>query len=138
MFATFKRSEDYRRHWYWYARWTGSRWITRRLTYAGPSIATGIEKQYSAGITLDHENPNIVYLSRKAQGMPVFQVEVWTSPDNGATWNPPVRVDRGIRPVSPRRDASNQAVRLLYLRGHYGTYTTYTTEVRIAGLVPPM
>ncbi|HEX6074770.1 MAG TPA: hypothetical protein VFZ32_05820 [Micromonosporaceae bacterium] len=64
----------------------------------------------------------------------MFKVEVWVTPDYGTTWQTPVLVERGIRPVSPRRDPSTTMVRLLYLQGHYGSYTTFTTEVRITGL----
>jgi hypothetical protein len=134
VFATFRASENYKRHWYWYARWTGSRWFLKRLVYAGPPISGAPELQYSAGISLDQENPSIVYLSRKPPEWGVFKVEVWVTTDKGTTWAPPVLVERGIRPVSPRRDPSTTVTRVLYLQGHYGSYTTYTTEVRIAGL----
>jgi hypothetical protein len=42
------------------------------------------EPNYSGGITLDHENPSMVYLARQVGG--VFEVELWRTADGGVTW----------------------------------------------------
>ncbi len=71
-----------------YARWTGSEWSVHEITPAGGSIHdVAGEEQYSAGITLDHEDPSIVQLSRPVAGM--FEVETWRTPDGGETWDAP-------------------------------------------------
>ena len=65
VYATFPSPS---RHVYWYATWTGRRWISHRMTVGGPTISPQtIEKQYSGGLALDHADPSIVYLSRKVR-----------------------------------------------------------------------
>ena len=56
-----------RRHQYRYARWTGRRWERHVIVRnSGPSISSAqFERFYAGGITLDHRNPSIVYLSRR-------------------------------------------------------------------------
>jgi BNR repeat-containing family member len=77
--ATFPSNADHR---YRYARWNGSAWTDRELVRAGRSISVSPrEPNYSGGITLDHEDPSTVYLSRQVAG--VFETEVWTTPDQG-------------------------------------------------------
>jgi hypothetical protein len=79
VYATFPTETDHRYH---YARWDGSRWADTELTRAGGSMSVDTrEPDYSGGITLDHEDPSTVYLSRQVNG--VFEVEVWTTPTTG-------------------------------------------------------
>ncbi len=67
VYASFASS---RRHYYWYARWTGGRWVRHRFVAAGGTIAdNGAEPWYSGGVTIDQENPSVVYLSREVKGM---------------------------------------------------------------------
>jgi hypothetical protein len=79
VYAAFPSDTDHR---YRYARWDGSRWTDRELVRAGGSMSVDpSEPNDSGGITLDHENPSTVYLSRQVGG--VFETEVWTTPDRG-------------------------------------------------------
>ena len=90
VYATFPKPTN---HQYWYARWNGSRWVSHFLTDAGPTISPGtIEQQYSGGIALDHDNPTMLYLSRKVDGH--FRIERWTTSDHGNSWQ---RVGRRLR-----------------------------------------
>jgi BNR repeat-containing family member len=128
VYATFPSPS---RHAYWYARFTGRRWVSHFLTFAGPSISPGtIEQQYSGGIALDHSDPSVVYLSRDVRGE--FEIERWTTPDGGYGWRH-VTVVRGggkynVRPVVPR-GADGGPISLLWLRGQYNSYTGYRTSV---------
>jgi hypothetical protein len=128
VYATFP---SYQRHEYWYADWTGTRWLSHFLTTAGGSISPGgIEYEYSGGITLDHSNPSIVYLSRQVAGG--FDVERWATSDRGFRWRRSVVVPAGgtdnVRPVVPRGH-SRGAMSLLWLHGNYGSYSQYRTSV---------
>jgi hypothetical protein len=128
VYATFPRDH---RHKYWYARWTGTRWVSHFLTIGGRTISPGtMEFEYSGGITLDHSNPAIVYLSREVRGG--YEIERWTTPDSGTHWRHTVVVPAGgtdnVRPVVPR-GIDRGPMSLLWLRGHYGTYTKYGTSV---------
>ncbi|PZS09564.1 MAG: hypothetical protein DLM64_10300 [Solirubrobacterales bacterium] len=127
VYATFPSR---RNHDYWYARWTGGRWRSHLITSAGPSISPGtIEYEYSGGITLDHSNPSVVFLSRKVRSH--YQIERWNTPDGGQSWSHAVVVRGGkdnVRPVVPRGWTSG-SMGLLWLRGDYRSYTTYRTSV---------
>jgi len=117
---------------YWYANWTGHRWVSHFMTNAGGSIApTTIEQQYSGGITLDHSDTNIVYLSREVDGG--FDLERWTTDDGGHRWQHTtvVHAAKGldnVRPVVPR-GWTNGPMGLLWLRGDYDSYATYKTSI---------
>ena len=122
-------------HVYWYARFDGRRWISRRLTTAGGSISPGtIEQQYSGGVALDHTQPATVYLSRQVHAG--WQIERWTTPDGGAHWRKSVVVPadgtENVRPVVPR-GYTGGSMGLIWLRGVYGTYTNYRTSIAFTG-----
>ena len=73
-------------HRYRYARWTGAAWDVHQITPAGGTFREdGGSPYYSGGLTLDHEDPSRVYLSRQT-GPGTWQVETWTTPDGGASW----------------------------------------------------
>jgi hypothetical protein len=116
---------------YWYAHWTGARWVSHFLTVGGPSISPDtIERDYSGGLVLDHSDPSVVYLSRKRNGW--FEIERWVTGDGGESWNHTAVVRTpgadDLRPVVPR-GADGGPVRLLWLQGRYGTYQRYRTSV---------
>lgn len=127
VYATFPTPAN---HVYWYARFNGRRWVSHFMTFAGPSISpTTIEQQYSGGMTLDHSDPSVVYLSRKVGGH--FRIERWHTPNGGYRWLHSVVVAGGgdnVRPVVPRGQDGGP-MRLLWLRGAYGSYTSYRTSI---------
>jgi hypothetical protein len=128
VYATFPSP---RRHLYWYATWTGQRWVSHELTVGGPTISPHtIEKDYSAGLVLDHDNPSVVYLSRKVDGS--FEIERWTAHDGGSSWRyTTVARTRGsdnVRPVVPR-GAGRGPIDLLWLHGRYRGYRDYRTSL---------
>jgi hypothetical protein len=114
---------------YHYARWNGSRWVDRPIVAAG---GTPLHKSsfYQAGATLDHEDPTTVYLSRKRTSNGHFEVEIWTTPDEGRTWGT-VQVTKNSpnnnwRPVSPRGSAGYQ---VFFFQGSYLNFRNYNTDV---------
>ena len=149
VFATFEATSVARVfvHRYLYARWTGERWQTTPITAAGGSISDDTrEPYYSGGITLDHEDPRTVYLSRQT-GERVWDVETWSTPDGGETWtSEPVTAGSGtknVRPVSPRGMLPFSGdMSVLWMRGSYPYYLTYQTSIatilRTGGDEPPV
>jgi PKD repeat protein len=149
VFAVFDPTSEPRRfaHRYVYARWTGERWDARPITAAGGSISEDPrEPYYSGGITLDHEDPRTVYLSRQT-GEGVWDVETWSTPDGGAGWtSEPVTAGSGtknVRPVSPRGMLPFSGdMSVLWMRGRYPYYLTYQTSIatilRTGGDEPPV
>jgi hypothetical protein len=132
VYATFPTRAN---HAYWYARWDGTQWVSHFLTSAGPSISpTTIEFEYSGGVTLDHSDPSVIYLSRHVAGG--WEIERWTTPDGGATWRHTVVVAAGgtdnVRPVVPR-GSDTAGIKLLWVRGAYAGYTSYRTSIAYIG-----
>src|SRR4051794_3426276 len=143
VFADFASTTDHR---YRYARWTGSQWVSYQITPAGGSISLdGKQPYYSGGITLDHENPNTVYLSRDVGG--IFEVETWSPPDGGKSWSRPAvpasSSANNYRPISPRGlipFSSDMSV--VWMRGIYQSYIAYKTSITATsangGTKPPV
>jgi hypothetical protein len=128
VYATFPSRQ---RHVYWYATWSGSRWVSHRLTLGGPSISPRtIEWEYSGGITLDHSDPSVVYLSRKVGRW--FQIERWVTRDGGYTWRYQTVVrtpgSSDVRPIVPH-GSDGGAMGLLWLHGAYRGYRRYRTSI---------
>jgi hypothetical protein len=111
---------------YMYAEWTSGRWQNHAIVAGGGRIG----HFYAPGISLDHENPNVVYLSRKVRGR--FVVQRWRTADNGATWHHRT-IDTGtqegdsLRPITPRGRATERDA--LWMQGRYHGYTDYQTDV---------
>jgi hypothetical protein len=122
---------------FFYAYHNGERWISRKIVDAGP----GFPSFTSGGATLDHEDPRIVYLSRRTGAF--HQVEAWFTPDDGRTWrhtqltNEPAHYC--IRPVTPR--GLRNANLVLFSRGDRSTrgFTDFRTRIHaLGGFSPPV
>jgi hypothetical protein len=98
---------------YWYMRWTGTSWFKTPMINSG--LYRGAQSGFAAGITLDHENPSIVYLCRQIlapAAVPfnimdtsyanyktnlsvdkwttvsaVHELDKWVTSDGGTTWD---------------------------------------------------
>ena len=139
VFASFPTSSSATDHLYHYARWNGSSWDVRPITPAGGSISTGGRSPlYSGGITLDHDDPSSVYLSRQAGE--AWWVEAWKTPDGGATWTSrtltPDSTQKNVRPLSPRGHEPNGEM-VLWMSGAYPNYNTFQTTVTSLIQDPP-
>jgi putative BNR repeat neuraminidase len=134
VYATYKNSAL---HSYRYARWTGSHWLDRKLIDAGPHIDQ--DPSYSAGLTIDHWNANVLYLSVMVNGH--YEIERWQTSDLGKTWvRTPITTDStrdNLRPVVPRGIPGSRA--LLWTWGNYRAYKDYSDLVIMlrAPLTPP-
>lgn len=128
VYAAFASTTDHR---YRYARWTGSEWLDREIVPAGKYINGGQEPFYSGGISLDHEDPSVVYLSRVVGA--VHEVERWTTPDKGVTWSHRAitanSTEGNYRPVSPRGLPAGAETEVIWMQGPYHTFTDYDTRL---------
>lgn len=113
-----------------YVRWNGAKWADRGLISAGAGSPTFT----SGGITLDHEDPRNVVLSRTVGDW--NQVELWTTPDDGARWgrytltmNPDVF---SMRPVFPRGLEQTRRRVVVYTQGRSDGYRDFHTDIRMA------
>ncbi|MBN1759343.1 MAG: BNR-4 repeat-containing protein [Chitinispirillaceae bacterium] len=139
VFAVFP---DDRNHHYYYTRWAGTEWFMKDLVNAGrwfpqtPGGSTEREPNYSPGISLDHGDPSIVYLSRFIDGQ--CEIEQWTTDDGGETWDT-VAITRGssernVRPIVawPRPYGTEKPAKklLFWMYGDYVHYTNYSTGIK--------
>jgi len=120
------RHDDHR---YRYARWTPyTGWQDHEIVPAGQAI-TNTPGWYSAGISLDHEDPRIVYLARKVDGQ--YEIERWKTDDGGTTWTHTAITSRSqepnLRPVTPRGLPDNDVV--FWMRGDYPNYLKFRTAL---------
>ncbi len=142
VFASFPSAADHRYH---YARWTGSAWDVHQITPAGGTFREdGGSPYYSGGLTLDHEDPSRVYLSRQVGTS--FEVETWTTTDGGTSWTSQAVTTgpgKNVRPVSPRgMSAAGGDMSVLWMNGGYPSYVTYDTAIQallpVAVNAPPI
>jgi PKD repeat protein len=137
VFAAFPSAADHR---YWYARWTGTAWERHEITPAGGSFREdGGSPYYSGGLTLDHEDPSRVYLSRQV-ARDSWQVGTWETANGGADWTSQVvslpEAQRNVRPVSPRGmpNPFEDDLSVIWMRGSYPSWRDYQTSiVAVAG-----
>lgn len=90
VYARFSDRDN--KHSYWYARWNGIKWENHKITDAGQWFQRTeyvkekpeYECNYSGGVYLDHENPNILYTSRTINDR--FEIEKWTFTGGKQKW----------------------------------------------------
>jgi hypothetical protein len=124
-----------------YARWNGKRWESHDLVNSGgcfhqtPDNEEKRQRYYSGGMAIDRENPSVVYLSRKIDG--IFEIERWKTPDNGKTWNSEAvtgnsRYDN-VRPFAVRHAADGNPVQVIWMTNEiYRDYRDYRCSIRTA------
>jgi hypothetical protein len=129
VYANFRTLGDHR---YRYARWNGKRWDDNEITPAGGSVDKINEPYYSGGITIDHENPAKVFLSREVKG--THEIEEWITEDGGFSWDSKAITSRSknknMRPIVPRNHDSKN-VELFWMNGKYSSYTEYDTKLMV-------
>jgi hypothetical protein len=138
VYATFPEEDDHR---YRYARWDGERWSDHEICAAGAWFPEPIPDDrgrryyvyYSGGVTLDHDDPSVVYASREING--IHEIERWVTSDGGRTWtSAPITCGSArdnVRPVVPRRRAPG-GPQLIWMHGDYEHYTRYDTSLRMS------
>ena len=130
VFARLFSDTDHR---YYYARLESGVWQVRLITAGGGTFREdGGSPYYSGGLTLDHEDPSRVYLSRQV-GAGAWQVETWTTPDGGMTWGSTAHTAGGknVRPVSPRGMAAfGGDMSVIWMNGDYPSYVAYDTAIQ--------
>jgi hypothetical protein len=121
---------------YWWARFNGRRWENRLIArYVGPPAGPGAV----GGVTLDHEDPSVVYLARTTSDARRHEVEVWATPDEGRRWrnyrvtSTPNTDD--LRPVSPRGLEDFEQV--VWFAGRRTFWTSFKTNILTTMLRAP-
>ncbi|GBE13217.1 hypothetical protein BMS3Abin13_01513 [bacterium BMS3Abin13] len=136
VYVRFPSDTDHR---YCYARWDGHRWVNHEIARGGgwfpqtPKGTTEREPNYSGGLVLDHDNPDIVYLSIPVNG--VREIQKWTTHDLGATWTK-VAVTASsqrdnVRPFAIRHAPAAGPHVLWMTLNHYTHYTDFDSEIKM-------
>jgi hypothetical protein len=136
----YARFQDDSNHCYYYAIWNGSGWENHFMVNSGgwfpqtPYGKTEPEPNYSGGIALDHEDPNIVYLSVERNN--VFEIEKWLTSDKGSTWS----VEKitcnskndNVRPFAIRNAYGNDKIQVIWMNiDRYVHYTDYHAALKM-------
>ncbi len=139
----FARFPDDENHMYSYAKWDGKKWLNYDLVNSGgwfpetPEDKTEPEPNYSGGMNIDKENPDIVYLSVKRDS--VFEIEKWTTRNNGRNWSVEAitqgSAKNNIRPFAVRGAKEDNPIQVLWLQNT--KYIHFADAKRLAELARP-
>ncbi|MFZ6033889.1 MAG: glycoside hydrolase family 88 protein [Melioribacter sp.] len=135
----YSKFPDDSNHVYCYARFDGNTWKNFDFVNSGkwfpetPEGAIEREPNYSGGISIDHENPNVVYLSVKRDS--VFEIEKWTLEKN-KKWIAE-NITKGssknnVRPVSVLNADANNPLQVLWMQNtRYVHYTDFFSSIKM-------
>lgn len=127
-------------HSYWYAKWDGKQWKNSLITKAGQWFQRNdydknnieYECNYSGGVYLDHENPDIVYTSRPIEN--VFEIERWQRDARGK-WQAEAITERSVRdnvrPFVVRGHQAGQPELLWMYNYKYPGFRAYDCAIRV-------
>ncbi len=132
------------RIYYYYARWDGSQWRRKFIAHAGHGLFS-TEDDYGGGITIDPENPNVIYLSSNAANPfdlttlapalnpnnGIYEIYRGVTTDGGATWTWTAITSgstaSNMRPFVPEDHDRREAV--VWFRGRYTTFLNYDCDI---------
>jgi rhamnogalacturonyl hydrolase YesR len=135
----YSKFPDDTNHIYCYARWNKKSWNNYDLVNSGkwfpetPDGAIEREPNYSGGISIDHENPNVVYLSVKRDS--VFEIEKWKLEKN-KKWIAE-NITKGssknnVRPVSVLNAGEDNPLQVLWMQNtRYVHYTDFFSSIKM-------
>ena len=113
-------------HDYYYVKWNGSEWVKTFLTNAGGKFhPSNTEYCYSGGMSIDVDNPNVIYVSKPVDGLfgNIWEIFKYTMSDDGAT----VELAEQITENSPKNNvrpwvipgSSGDDLRVMWMHGDY-------------------
>jgi hypothetical protein len=111
---------------YRYVTWESGEWQDRKMCSTPLLRKRG---SYPGGITLDHRDPRVVYVSRKIGQH--FQVEAWASADGGETWaTQPLTGKSDTDSFRPTAALGGKTV--LWMTGTYAHYRRFDTRIVVS------
>lgn len=135
----YTKSPNTNNHEYWYARYTNTGWINKKICNSGkwfPQTPIGKkerEPHYFGGMSIHPDNCNILYLSRQING--IFEIERWETTDKGDSWSHEAITKNSsydnVRPYIPRRLRKESHEIVLWMENQkYIHYTDYKTSIK--------
>lgn len=127
-------------HLYYYAFWNNDHWENIELVNSGgwfpqtPDGETEREQNYSGGMALDHQDPSIIYISVKKNG--IFEIEKWETKDLGTNWEITEITSNSeysnIRPFAVRNRPNEYTTMVLWMNfQEYLHYTDFNSSIRM-------
>lgn len=135
--VTYARYPSEMEHQYHYARWNGEAWNDTKVADAGNYITIVKpgkklrEAHYSGGIVLDHNNPEVVFLSRKMGDR--FELEKRIIGKKGKQQAYPLTRSSekdNLRPYVINGKEKGSPI-LMWMHGFYYHYTDYDTDLKM-------
>lgn len=140
----FVKFPDDENHMYCYARYKHKSWHNYDLVNSGkwfPETFEGKtepEPNYSGGMTIDHDNPDILYLSVNRDS--VFEIEKWSTENKGKSWKiTPVTQGSdkdNVRPFAVRNATQYNPIQVLWMQNtqyhHYNYGHPQTLLARLS------
>lgn len=131
------------------ARFTGTEWRVAEVCSMGQSIiarpsflpyAASLENQYSGGIAISREDPDVCFIGRQRPGLYAWELTRWRTDDDGASW----RLERTITPNTQRKNTKPTTPRgrgaltrpcpeVLFTQSDYITYDADDGAAHYAG-----
>jgi hypothetical protein len=119
---------------YWYAKWSGARWIDHLIARSGKLHGKVKGRRVAGcmgGAAVDHEDPDVVYLSI-VKGSSA-RIDIAQTADEGRDWTfrevPTTSPWPNLRPVSPL--GHRHGVAVLWMQGRYRNFVDFDTRIRI-------
>ena len=135
-FASFEGKEN---HIYNYSKFQNGHWVNQRLINSGnwfpkdQNPNTQPEPYYSGGMSINHDDPNTIYLSIKKNG--VFEIEKWSTKNNGKDWKKtPITKNsqfHNVRPYAIKNTTDTFDMNLLWVTiENYSYYGLRSNQVK--------
>jgi hypothetical protein len=135
----FTKSPSQLNHEYWYARFIDKKWVRSKICDSGewfPKTKKNkkeSEPYYFGNMTIHPGNPNVIYLSRKING--VFEIERWETEDFGITWNKESITKNSkydnVRPFIPRGLKADDNEVVLWMENRkYTHFTKFKSSIK--------
>lgn len=124
--AMVRISSDKTSHDYYYVKWNGEKWVKTFLTNGGGKFhPSNTERCYSGGMSIDVENPNVIYCSKPVAGAfgNIYEIVKYTMSADGTEIVSEEQITRNslknnVRPwVIPGTDGKD--MRVLWMHGDY-------------------
>ncbi len=124
--AMVRISSDKSSHDYYYVKWDGEKWFKTFITNGGGKFhPSNTERCYSGGMSIDVNNPHIIYCSKPVNGVfgNVYEIVKYTMSKDGTTILSEEQITKNsmnnnVRPwVIP--DTAGKDLRVLWMHGDY-------------------
>ena len=124
--AMVRINSDKTSHDYYYTKWDGEKWVKTFLTNGGGKFhPSNTERCYSGGMSIDVNNPNVIYCSKPVAGAfgNIYEIVKYTMSDDGTEILSEEQITKNsmknnVRPwVIP--DSDGKDLRVIWMHGDY-------------------